>query len=146
MSGKPVGIQQRSTGKAEINEITVQSEAVSFLSTWKPATERQPSMEPILEVATPPKHIHHFCTVTNEYQLPEQFRHLGRKYHAPDKFLAPKQPFRVRDYIATVIFLMSHICKCKFISDVKFLDYIFIFYLFKNTLVAPYFINMNTMV
>ncbi|XP_071127902.1 uncharacterized protein [Mytilus edulis] len=94
VSGKPIGIQERSTGKAEINHINVQSQAVSFLSTWQPAVEREPSMEPILEVSTPPKHIHHFCTVTNEYQLPEQFRHLGRKYHAPEKFLVPKQPFR----------------------------------------------------
>ncbi|VDH90326.1 Hypothetical predicted protein [Mytilus galloprovincialis] len=94
VSGKPIGIQERSTGKAEINHINVQSQAVSFLSTWQPAVEREPTMEPILEVSTPPKHIHHFCTVTNEYQLPEQFRHLGRKYHAPEKFLVPKQPFR----------------------------------------------------
>jgi len=95
VSGKPLEIQKRSTGKAEINEITVQSEAVSFLSTWKPKLEKEPSMETILEVSTPPKHIHHFCTVTNEYQLPEQFKHLGRKYHTPEQFLAPKQPFRV---------------------------------------------------
>jgi hypothetical protein len=69
--------------------------AVSFLSTWKPKLEKEPSMETILEVSTPPKNIHHFCTVTNEYQLPEQFKHLGRKYHTPEQFLAPKQPFRV---------------------------------------------------
>lgn len=96
VSGKPMGIQQRSTGKAEINEITVQSEAVSFLSTWKPAVEREKTLDTIPEVATPPKHIHHFCTVTSDYQLPEQFRHLGRKYHAPDKFMASKQPVRVK--------------------------------------------------
>ena len=45
----------------------------------------------------PSKSVHHFCKMTTEYQLPEQFVNLGRKYHTPSRFefAMPDQTYRV---------------------------------------------------
>ncbi|KAL3878456.1 hypothetical protein ACJMK2_030805 [Sinanodonta woodiana] len=66
-------------------KVPSQSSSVSFLSTWKPVAERE---KPEREEKPPEssRNIHHFCTVTQEYQLPREFWHVGRKYHTPGKY------------------------------------------------------------
>ena len=79
----------------------VYSNSVSFLSAWKPVAEKR-KREDEEEVETrPSKNVHHFCKVTTEYQLPEQFVNLGRKYHTPSRFdfAMPEQKFRVSEIL-----------------------------------------------
>ena len=76
-----------------------QSNSVSFLSAWKPiiGEKRKREDDGTKEESKPSKNVHHFCTVTTEYQLPEQFWNTGRKYHTPSKFdfAMPDHKFRV---------------------------------------------------
>ena len=63
----------------------------TFLSTWTPA-EGDPRALGDLDVTTKvkpkgsfDKSIHHFCTVTEDLQLPDHFRGIWRRYHVPSK-------------------------------------------------------------
>ncbi|KAJ8298279.1 hypothetical protein KUTeg_024810, partial [Tegillarca granosa] len=76
------------TSKYPVNTVSV-----SFLSSWKPTAERK--HEPFMEETIEPKNVHHFCTLTSDYQLPSEFRNVGRKYHAPGRFGGmADQPYR----------------------------------------------------
>lgn len=78
----------------------VHSNSVSFLSAWKPVSEKRKRETEDTEVdKRPSKSVHHFCTMTTEYQLPEQFVNIGRKYHTPSRFqfAMPDQKYRVGD-------------------------------------------------
>lgn len=59
----------------------------------------------------PSKSVHHFCTATTEYQLPEQFVNIGRKYHTPSRFefAMPDQRYRVIFYYFLMIPFMLYI-------------------------------------
>ncbi|KAL4230368.1 cytochrome c oxidase subunit 1 [Mactra antiquata] len=75
----------------------VYSNSVSFLSAWKPVSEkRKRDLEDVEAEQRPSKSVHHFCTMTTEYQLPEQFVNIGRKYHTPSRFefAMPDQRYR----------------------------------------------------
>ncbi|XP_012943224.1 uncharacterized protein LOC101857057 [Aplysia californica] len=77
------------------SKVNVFAPSVSFLSTWAQAGAKR--SEPVVK---PPRqfsnNIHHFCTMTKEYQLPLSLVHAGRKYHVPDRFpsVMPDQPYR----------------------------------------------------
>lgn len=75
----------------------VQSGSVSFLSAWKPVAEKRKHEDDGQVEERPSKSVHHFCTVTTEYQLPEEFWNVGRKYHTPSRFqfAMPEQKYRV---------------------------------------------------
>ncbi|XP_060594169.1 uncharacterized protein LOC132748578 isoform X2 [Ruditapes philippinarum] len=78
------------------NAAPVYSNAVSFLSAWKPVSEKRKREDDVETESRPSKSVHHFCTATTEYQLPEQFVNVGRKYHTPSRFefAMPDQQFR----------------------------------------------------
>ncbi|KAK6173455.1 hypothetical protein SNE40_016901 [Patella caerulea] len=79
------------------NRTPVYSTSVSFLSTWAPSNVQETKPDIITSTEQkPPKHIHHFCTMTTEFQLPKQFQQIGRKYHTPDRYkgVNPDQPYR----------------------------------------------------
>jgi hypothetical protein len=97
VQGKNVDLVDRQpTQGLATNNVSVYSNAVSFLSTWKPITPSKYQLPEIeVEEKKPAKHVHHFCTVNDEYQLPEEYKHLGRKYHTPSRFGSAQQPARV---------------------------------------------------
>lgn len=64
---------------------TVYSMSTSFLSAWKPKEKKEESAEEVSESQPQRNSVHHFCTVTNDYQLPKEFQNIGRKYHTPSK-------------------------------------------------------------
>lgn len=102
ISGTAFDLEGRQLQKPNIPQTTIQSHSVSFLSSWKPMSPRKyPPPEEEDELLLPTKNIHHFCTVTADYQLPEEFRNVGRKYHTPNRFSgATKQPYRVKNTIS----------------------------------------------
>jgi len=75
----------------------VHSNSISFLSAWKPVSEKRKREEDVEGEVRPSKNVHHFCTLTTEYQLPEEFWNVGRKYHTPSRFnfAMPDQKYRV---------------------------------------------------
>ncbi|WAR00024.1 TTC6-like protein [Mya arenaria] len=77
-------------------ETPVHSDSVSFLSAWKPVGDKREREEDVEEEKRPSKSVHHFCTVTREYQLPDEFLNVGRKYHTPSRFqfAMPDQQYR----------------------------------------------------
>lgn len=78
-------------------ETNVHSNSVSFLSAWKPVAEKRKLDDDVEAEQRPSKSVHHFCTLTTEYQLPEEFWNVGRKYHTPSRFqfAMPDQKYRV---------------------------------------------------
>ncbi|XP_056011741.1 uncharacterized protein LOC125682590 isoform X3 [Ostrea edulis] len=96
VQGKNVDLVDRQPIQGPVtNNVSVFSNAVSFLSTWKPITPSKYQLPEIeVEEKKPAKHVHHFCTVNNEYQLPEEYKNLGRKYHTPSKFDSAQQAAR----------------------------------------------------
>lgn len=101
VQGKNVDLVDRQPIQGPVtNNVSVFSNAVSFLSTWKPITPSKYQLPEIeVEEKKPAKHVHHFCTVNNEYQLPEEYKNLGRKYHTPSKFDSAQQAARVGNKI-----------------------------------------------
>lgn len=98
VQGKNLDLLSRQPAQGPVtNKMTVFSDAVSFLSTWKPITPSKYQLPEIEEEEKKPmKRVHHFCTVNDDYQLPNEYKNLGRKYHTPSKFDAGQQPARVR--------------------------------------------------
>lgn len=98
VQGKNLDLLSRQPTQGPVtNKMTVFSNAVSFLSTWKPITPSKYQLPEIEEEEKKPmKRVHHFCTVNDDYQLPNEYKNLGRKYHTPSKFDAGQQPARVR--------------------------------------------------
>jgi len=101
ITGKPAVLEGRHPPLPEFRsfQTPVNSTSVSFLSAWKPVAEKREREEDVAEEKRPSKSVHHFCTVTREYQLPEEFTNVGRKYHTPArfKFAMPDQQYRVRE-------------------------------------------------
>ena len=100
VAGKPMDLANRLPRQPVVPLITIQSASTSFLSSWKPMSPRKyPPLseeEKEKEQKPPAKNIHHFCTLTEDFQLPDEFRNIGRKYHTPNKFdNNTHQPFRV---------------------------------------------------
>ncbi|XP_078324094.1 uncharacterized protein LOC111124594 isoform X6 [Crassostrea virginica] len=94
VQGKNVDLISRQPAQIPVpNKVMVHSNAVSFLSTWKPITPSKYQLPEIEEEGEkkPSKHVHHFCTVNDEYQLPDEYKNLGRKYHTPSKFDSTQQ-------------------------------------------------------
>jgi hypothetical protein len=88
ITGQTADLKERSPEKAVVEKGPkphVVSEAISFLSTWAPQEE---------QTVTPPeqtkrgmtKNMHHFCTVTNDFQLPKPFQGVTRKYQTAAKY------------------------------------------------------------
>ena len=50
----------------------------TFLSSWKPADSNSTHQKST-------KTIHHFCTVTDDVQLPDHYLGVWRRYHVPSK-------------------------------------------------------------
>lgn len=98
VQGKNLDLLIRQPAQGPVtNKMTVFSNAVSFLSTWKPITPSKYQLPEIEEEEKKPmKRVHHFCTVNDDYQLPNEYKNLGRKYHTPSKFDSGQQPARVR--------------------------------------------------
>lgn len=98
VQGKNLDLLSRQPSQGPVtNKMTVFSDAVSFLSTWKPITPSKYQLPEIEEEEKKPmKRVHHFCTVNDDYQLPNEYKNLGRKYHTPSKFDVGQQPARVR--------------------------------------------------
>lgn len=98
VQGKNLDLLSRQPTQGPVtNKMTVFSNAVSFLSTWKPITPSKYQLPEIEEEEKKPmKRVHHFCTVNDDYQLPNAYKNLGRKYHTPSKFDSGQQPARVR--------------------------------------------------
>lgn len=98
VQGKNLDLLSRQPTQGPVtNKMTVFSNAVSFLSTWKPITPSKYQLPEIEEEEKKPmKRVHHFCTVNDDYQLPNEYKNLGRKYHTPSKFDSGQQPARVR--------------------------------------------------
>lgn len=98
VQGKNLDLLSRQPSQGPVtNKMTVFSNAVSFLSTWKPITPSKYQLPEIEEEEKKPmKRVHHFCTVNDDYQLPNEYKNLGRKYHTPSKFDSGQQPARVR--------------------------------------------------
>ena len=73
----------------------------------------------------PTRNIHHFCKMTSEFQLPHEFRHIGRKYHAPDLYrgVFPDQPYRVRSCVCS---LVSETVWFLFVSAVQLARLVFV--------------------
>ncbi|XP_052281417.1 uncharacterized protein LOC127878913 isoform X2 [Dreissena polymorpha] len=98
ISGKPAPLEGRHPPLPgfRTSEIPVHSNSVSFLSAWKPVAEKRKREGDVEEEKRPSKSVHHFCTVTTEYQLPEEFVNVGRKYHTPSRFhfAMPDQKYR----------------------------------------------------
>ncbi|XP_061164225.1 uncharacterized protein LOC133173256 [Saccostrea echinata] len=96
IQGKNVDLVNRQPAQGPVtNNVTVYSNAVSFLSTWKPITPSKYQLPEIEEQEKKPaKHVHHFCTVNDDYQLPDEYKNLGRKYHTPSKFDSAQLPAR----------------------------------------------------
>lgn len=98
VQGKNLDLLSRQPTQGPVtNKMTVFSNAVSFLSTWKPITPSKYQLPEIEEEEKKPmKRVHHFCTVNDDYQLPNEYKNLARKYHTPSKFDSGQQPARVR--------------------------------------------------
>ncbi|XP_052720831.1 uncharacterized protein LOC128192291 isoform X6 [Crassostrea angulata] len=96
VQGKNLDLLSRQPAQGPVtNKMTVFSDAVSFLSTWKPITPSKYQLPEIEEEEKKPmKRVHHFCTVNDDYQLPNEYKNLGRKYHTPSKFDSGQQPAR----------------------------------------------------
>lgn len=79
----------------------VHSSSISFLSTWAPtgASFQNNGKEKPTVPEVPTRSIHHFCKMTTEFQLPAEFRNVGRKYHAPDRYsgVFPQQDYRFEE-------------------------------------------------
>ncbi|XP_064636762.1 uncharacterized protein LOC135493378 isoform X2 [Lineus longissimus] len=88
ITGQKTALKERSPEKLMVEKGPkphVESESVSFLSSWAPkeyATVTPP--EPIKPDVT--KNMHHFCTVTSDFQLPKPFQGVVRKYQTAAKY------------------------------------------------------------
>ncbi|XP_069130069.1 uncharacterized protein [Argopecten irradians] len=95
VAGQSFDLAGRQLRQPNIPQSTIQSSSVSFLSSWKPMSPRKYPPPEQKEAPQPTKNIHHFCTVTADYQLPDEFRNVGRKYHTPSRFDGQlKHPYR----------------------------------------------------
>ncbi|XP_033743076.1 uncharacterized protein LOC117329299 isoform X6 [Pecten maximus] len=95
VAGQSFDLAGRQLRQPNIPQTTIQSSSVSFLSSWKPMSPRKYPPPEQEEAPHPSKNIHHFCTVTADYQLPDEFRNVGRKYHTPSRFEGQlKHPYR----------------------------------------------------
>jgi len=112
VEGKPFDLADRQVPRPIVPQSTVQSSSVSFLSSWKPMSPRKyppTAVEKGRQLST--KNIHHFCTLTSDYQLPEEFHNLGRKYHTPNKYEKNvPHPYRVCKYSqVNMIMIKKHL-------------------------------------
>lgn len=77
----------------------------TFLSTWMPVEDMPDDIESVVDVveeakdkpkAKAEKSIHHFCTFTDDMQLPDHYRGVWRRYHVPSKHdITPSQKSEV---------------------------------------------------
>ncbi|XP_021358969.1 uncharacterized protein LOC110454008, partial [Mizuhopecten yessoensis] len=106
VAGQSFDLAGRKLRQPNFPQTTIQSSSVSFLSSWKPMSPRKYPPPEQEEMPRPSKNIHHFCTVTADYQLPDEFRNIGRKYHTPSRFDGQiKHPYRVGYKVLTSVIL-----------------------------------------
>ncbi|KAK7097844.1 uncharacterized protein [Littorina saxatilis] len=98
--GEPLDFHTRGIpGPVTGERPTVNSSSVSFLSTWAPTgltlAEKGVTKKPKAP-EEPTRSIHHFCKMTDAFQLPQEFRNVARKYHTPDIYrgVFPDQQYR----------------------------------------------------
>ena len=102
------------------------STAMSFLSSWIPL-EGAEKPQPVQR--GPERSVHHFCTVTEDIQLPDHLRGTWRKYHVPNKYEFLQNKKDVSKILYNYMNDCSFVDAISYPTFVKFCSYMNIQYL-----------------